>query len=197
MAAQKDRESSTVNSQTSESLNLEEVEDEEAEIENVMDYGEPYNGPSTNTRRQGATKKAGASQCPIVIGRAARYIPWKTMDLEGLLQELPSLQEGASKWIMEFEDKTQGKRLALGDLKAVLARLVVTAETVRVLREAGQGQLQRVEGIDDDATEFGPFRQALWTALRQEFPSRPDLSRLQGESVGQTEPEAEKESARD
>lgn len=100
-------------------------------------------GPSAFTRTQ--TTEGKSLQCPIVIDEArAKYIPWQTMDLEGLLRELPSLQEGASKWIREFEDKTQAKRLAIGDLKAVLARSLGSMVFVTCLVQSGnKGDLRK------------------------------------------------------
>lgn len=64
-----------------------------------------------------------AGQYPLIIDQGrVRYVPWQNQFLEGLVKDLPSIHEGAAKWIRELKDKTQGKRLAIGDQKEVLAR---------------------------------------------------------------------------
>lgn len=78
-------------------------------------------------------------------------------------------------------------KLAVGDIKALPARVVGAAETVRLMKEAGEGNLEHVEETRQDAVEFDPFHNDMWVVLRQTFPSRPDLNRLQGEQVGETE----------
>lgn len=76
-----------------------------------------------------------AGQYPLIIeGGRIKYTPWQNQDLEGLVKELPSMHTGAAKWIREFEDKTQGKKLALGDLKAILARTLGTGDSKTSLR---------------------------------------------------------------
>ena len=58
---------------------------------------------------------------PILVkGAQATYIPWANQDLETLINNLPNLLNGASKFIKLFEQHTVGKLLALGDIKALL-----------------------------------------------------------------------------
>lgn len=64
-------------------------------------------------------------QAPLLIkGPNVNYILWQTQDLEGLVRDLPGIHNGVSRWIREFEEKTQGKKLAIGDIKAVLGRMI-------------------------------------------------------------------------
>lgn len=163
-------------------------ENEEKLDEDSMAEEREEQGKSQPDQMQLRPREKSKLQTPLVIGGPrARYIPWKSLDLEGLVKSLPSLHEGAAKWIREFEDETQGKRLAIRDLKAIMARMLGAAETVRLLREAGNRGLDRVDETIVDRVEFDPYRNDLWQVLRATFPSRPDLNRLQGEQVGETE----------
>ncbi|KAI2645824.1 Soluble guanylate cyclase gcy-37 [Labeo rohita] len=45
-------------------------------------------------------------------------------DLEGLVTRLPDVHEEAGKWIRVFEEETMGKLLAVGDIKALLAKII-------------------------------------------------------------------------
>lgn len=117
-----------------------------------------------------------------------QYVPWQTQDLEGLVKSLPNLhQTGASRWISEFEDATTGKKLAIGDVKAILARIIGHEETMRLLQRAGKGALNRVGSTDQDGTEMDRYQNAIWTQLRANYPARPDLSNLQGENLEENE----------
>lgn len=50
------------------------------------------------------------------------YVPWKMQDLTAVMEQLPSLHGGASAWLLQLQTLTSGFRLALGDMKALLAR---------------------------------------------------------------------------
>ncbi|XP_055358512.1 paternally-expressed gene 3 protein-like [Betta splendens] len=64
-----------------------------------------------------------ASEYPLLAkGANLQYVPWPTMDLEGLVQRLPCLHDGAGKWIAAFEEETIATILAMGDLKAPLGK---------------------------------------------------------------------------
>jgi len=64
-------------------------------------------------------------QYPILVkGKQVHYVPWGSQDLEGLASRLPNIHSGASKWIRMFEEAMTGKLLAVGDLKALLARVI-------------------------------------------------------------------------
>lgn len=45
------------------------------------------------------------------------------------------------EWIRELEDKTQGKRLAIEDIKTVVARTLGTAAMITLIQAAGGGYL--------------------------------------------------------
>lgn len=93
----------------------------------------------------------------MIEGTGERYIPWKTLDLEGLVTTLPSLNKGALKWIREFENNLQGKMLAIGDLKAILARMLGATEVIRLLRMTGARKLDYVAGTEQDGEMFDPY----------------------------------------
>lgn len=103
-------------------------------------------------------------------------------DLEGLINDLPNIHNGASKCIREFEEKTQEKKLAIGDIKAILARMIGQDETTRVIRAASY-HLWNAGTSDSDAIEFDPYRNFIWTELRDEYPTHLDLGQLQGETI--------------
>ena len=42
------------------------------------------------------------------------------MDMIGLAGRLPTLNDGANKWITALEESTAGETLALGDIQALL-----------------------------------------------------------------------------
>ena len=59
-----------------------------------------------------------APQFPILIkGARGQYVPWATQDLEGLVNRLPNIHEGAGKWIKVLEEETSGKLLSVIDMK--------------------------------------------------------------------------------
>lgn len=64
---------------------------------------------------------------PLLVkgpGNIERYVPWGFMDLTGLINRLPALTEGADRWIAAFEENTGGVKLAAGDIKALLMKVV-------------------------------------------------------------------------
>ncbi|KAK3511363.1 hypothetical protein QTP70_005280 [Hemibagrus guttatus] len=62
-------------------------------------------------------------QCPLIINR-------------GLIGRLPSICDGAQKWITRFEDQTTGQHLALGDIKAILSQTLGKAKMTEILDQA-------------------------------------------------------------
>ncbi|MGL5036159.1 MAG: hypothetical protein ACRC6F_00130, partial [Aeromonas sp.] len=71
--------------------------------------------PEVTMPKSRGTKEG--KQFPILIkGAQAQYVPWASQDLDGLVARLPSLDEGAGKWIRLLEEETTGKLLALGDI---------------------------------------------------------------------------------
>lgn len=75
------------------------------------------------------------------------------MDLKNLIVDLPNLQEGGTKWIREFEDKTQGILLAIGDMKAILANILARDQMLKIMSRASpwlQIYTTRNHGVDFD-----------------------------------------------
>lgn len=50
-----------------------------------------------------------------------------------MVTRLPDIHEGAGKWIRVFEEETMGKLLAVGDIKALLAKTVGGAKMEEIL----------------------------------------------------------------
>lgn len=82
-----------------------------------------------------------------------------------------------------FEDLTVGKLLAMGDIRALLARIIGKAATDNVLTTAGVPQAC---SSSMDGTGFNPYCAQVWAALRKEFPTRIDLKSLKGDPLGAT-----------
>ncbi len=53
----------------------------------------------------------------LVEGTQLKYVPWGGSDVETLKAKLPSLRDGANRWIATFEDETVGDMIAVGDIK--------------------------------------------------------------------------------
>ena len=54
--------------------------------------------------------------------------------MEGVISILPNIFNGGSKWIRTFEELTVGRLMAVGDLKALLARVLGLAKMESVLK---------------------------------------------------------------
>lgn len=125
-----------------------------------------------------------AMQCPLLVkgpNNEERYVPWGFMDLMGLINRLPALTEGADKWITAFEENTGGIKLAIGDMKALLLKVVGQHTTDEIYTEAG---IQAVPHTSDyDSTSFDRIRTRTWDALRAKYPSRMDPSKLERECL--------------
>lgn len=52
--------------------------------------------------------------------------------------------------------------LALGDLKAILARMLGATEAIRLLQTARAGKLMGVNCTDNDGEAFNNYRNTLW-----------------------------------
>lgn len=125
-------------------------------------------------------------QCPILIkGNQGHYIPWATQDLEGLVARLPDLHEGAGKWIRTFEEFTMGKLLAVGDIRALLARVTSVQRMGEIMQEGGINGTEWE--VSRDGLMFDRYRPAVWRALRAAYPTKVDPKALRGEAIGATE----------
>jgi len=130
-------------------------------------------------------QKSGSGAYPILIrGDQAQYVPWGSLDLEGLILKLPNINDGASKWIRTFEEYTVGKLLAVGDIKALLAR-VLGISKMESLLEHGALYCWLDKAID--GTTFDTYRTTAWGVLRTEYPTNIDSKRLEGHKLGDTE----------
>ena len=84
---------------------------------------------------QGREKGRLRKQLPILIkGTEGQYVPWASQDLEGLVTRLPNIHEGAGKWIRVFEEETMGKLLSVGDIKALLAKIIGGSKMEEILQ---------------------------------------------------------------
>ncbi len=92
---------------------------------------------------------------------------------------------GAGKWIKVFEEETMGKLLAVGDIKALLAKTIGGAKMEEILQASNVERA--VDSHNMDGTVFDAFRPAVWQALRGEYPIRLNPKSLKGEQLGETE----------
>ncbi|KAI2647270.1 Gag-Pol polyprotein [Labeo rohita] len=126
------------------------------------------------------------TECPILIKQGhAQYIPWASQDLDTLVSRLPDIHEGAGKWIRTFEEETTGKLLALGDIKALLAKCLGASKMNDVLKQSGL--LQAVDRPQADGVSFDKHRRDIWKTLRTEYPMQTDPGFLKGEPMGEAE----------
>ncbi len=135
-----------------------------------------------------ATREAEAPrfECPILIKQGyAQYIPWAGQDLDTLVSRLPDIHEGAGKWIRTFEEETVGKLLALGDIKALLAKCLGASKMNDILKQSSL--LQAVDRPQEDGISFDKHRHNIWTTLRAEYPMQTDPGFLKGEPMEETE----------
>lgn len=99
------------------------------------------------------------------------------MDLTGLIQRLPSMCEGGQRWITQFEEKTAGQHLALGDIKAILCQTAGKGLAEEILKTAD------IEDVTDnpqaDPVPFGGYRTAIWNAIRTIYPPKMDPGKLE------------------
>ncbi|KAK3515942.1 hypothetical protein QTP86_004990 [Hemibagrus guttatus] len=110
-------------------------------------------------------------QCPLIIkGGDTAYIPWTFMDVTGLIGRLPSICDGAQKWITRFEEQTAGQHLGLGDIKAILSQTL------------GKAKMTEILDRDDphyDHHPLGPWRTAIWDAMRKTYPTKTDPGKVE------------------
>ena len=94
------------------------------------------------------------------------------------------INDGAGKWIRTFEEYTAGRLLAIGEIKALLVRVLGISKMESMVENRG---LNRWLGKAMDGTTFDPYRTAAWGALRTEYPTHIDGKRLEGHLLGNTE----------
>ncbi len=103
--------------------------------EDVNEGEESFDRGRWEQGREKGTLRPLAAKLPILIkGAQGQYVPWASQDLEGLVTRLPDIHEGAGKWIKVFEEETMGKLLAVGDIKALLAKTIGGAKMEEILQ---------------------------------------------------------------
>ncbi|XP_014879953.1 uncharacterized protein LOC106941426, partial [Poecilia latipinna] len=124
-----------------------------------------------------------SKQLPIILkGDIAQYLPFASMDLVGLVSRLPDIHNGAGRWIRALEEETVGKILALGDIKAILAKVVGIPTMQNILKDHPWMLQERADGI-----ELNACRTMIWAALRAEFPNKVDPKNMKAEPIGDSE----------
>ncbi|KAJ8333499.1 hypothetical protein SKAU_G00415070 [Synaphobranchus kaupii] len=110
-------------------------------------------------------------------GGRPQYIPWGSQDLQNLITTLPDIQEGAAIWIRKLEEEMTGKTLALGDVKALLTKVVGKEKMLDIIENAGY------RGADKSTVDgriFDQYRQKIWDSLRKAYPTQPSTVMLKG-----------------
>ncbi|KAJ8372794.1 hypothetical protein AAFF_G00276890 [Aldrovandia affinis] len=79
-----------------------------------------------------------------------------------------------------------GKIMTLGDVKALLGKVLGTEKMLEVMREARLDPRDMVE-TEVDGVPFDPYRNQVWAALREVFPARPATAVLKGVPMGENE----------
>ena len=80
------------------------------------------------------------SIAPMLVKSDGRpqYVPWSTQDMKNVMTNLPDLQNGASPWIRVLEEETTGQIMAVGDLKALLGKIVGLEAMLDIFDKAGE-----------------------------------------------------------
>ena len=140
---------------------------------------------------KGARKMQVTSIAPMLVKSDGRpqYVPWSTQDMKNVMTNLPDLQNGASPWIRVLEEETTGQIMAVGDLKALLGKIVGLEAMLDIFDKAGY-QRDAVEQTEVDGFPFNPHRGGVWAAMREIYPTRPDLATLTGPLLKDDEPPA-------
>ncbi|KAJ8360966.1 hypothetical protein SKAU_G00174910 [Synaphobranchus kaupii] len=110
-------------------------------------------------------------------GGRPQYIPWGSQDLQNLITTLPDIQEGAAIWIRKLEEEMTGKTMALGNVKALLTKVVGKEQMLDLIENAGY------RGADKSTVDgriFDQYRQKIWDSLRKAYPTRPSTAMLTG-----------------
>ncbi|KAK3522526.1 hypothetical protein QTP86_018664, partial [Hemibagrus guttatus] len=158
---------------------------EEEEGEDEVKDGLPEYNEGRSEQAQGA-----AAQFPVIIkGNDVAYVPWSFLDLTGLIGRLPSICEGAQKWITRFEEQTMGQMLALGDIKAILSQSLGKAKMIEIFQNVNLKK--EAEGQIYDPRSFGPHRNSIWHSLRDSYPTRADPGRVEKIKMEEDESVAE------
>ncbi len=150
--------------------------------EDVNEGEESFDRGKWEQGREKGTFRQLAAQLPILIkGAQGQYVPWASQNLEGLVTRLPDIHEGAGKWIKVFEEETMGKLLAVGDIKALLAKTMGGAKMEEILQASNLNRAVDSHYMDGNVCDA--YRPAVWQALRAKYPIRLDPKSLKGEQL--------------
>ncbi|XP_074496879.1 uncharacterized protein LOC141770927 [Sebastes fasciatus] len=133
----------------------------------------PYTPPKTRSHKvYGKYEDKGdkqRSQCvgmfPIVAKSNGRdeYQPFTLGDIQALSELLPGIQEGGGVWLTSLYNKTRGKTLAMGDLRAILGFSVSDWALKELEAAAGTAQVL-------DRSPLNPYATSYGNAIRQKYP---------------------------
>ncbi|CAB1312096.1 unnamed protein product [Coregonus sp. 'balchen'] len=140
----------------------------------VVDLHEPIR-KSARLRERGLNSQMPLR--PTADQQHEEYQPWKMTDLTALMDQMPSLHGGASAWLLQLQTLTSGFRLALADMKALLARATDHTTMTVLTREAG---LEKSGGV----TPPEVYRTVLWEVLRRAYPTERNHATLTSFTIG-------------
>ncbi len=133
-------------------------------------YREREAAETTGTRSGRKYKETykGAKMMPLLVeGTQLKYVPWGGRDVETLKSKLPSLRDGANKWIASFEDETEGDMFAVGDIKVLLSKVLTRQEMEDILEDASMK-----DAVGGRMQSLNTYRAELWGTLRDRFPHK-------------------------
>ncbi len=118
----------------------------------------------------------GAKMMPLLVeGTQLKNVSWGGRYVETLKSKLPSLRDGANRWIVTFEDETVGDMITVGDIKLLLSKVLTRQEMEDILDDAG---MKDAVGCEDyNGQSLNTDRAELWGTLRDKFPTKMSKSR--------------------
>ncbi|KAL1281680.1 hypothetical protein QQF64_000483 [Cirrhinus molitorella] len=112
-------------------------------------------------------KEATTLELPLVMrNNQPEYQPWSFADKGAILTKLPHITEGGGRWLNKVLTLTQGHRLALGDMRALLGQVVSAGQLTEIENDAGT----RTRVAE---TPYGNVATAWGGAIRNLFPAPP------------------------
>ncbi|KAJ8385106.1 hypothetical protein AAFF_G00192470 [Aldrovandia affinis] len=107
---------------------------------------------------------------PIKWQQEPRYVPWCSQDLHNLIMSLPDIQDGVGHWIRKLEEEILGKKMTLGDVKALLGK-ILGAEKMLEAMQGARLNLDDMKATRVDGVPFDAYRNRVWGTLREIFPA--------------------------
>ncbi len=81
---------------------------------------------STRSGRKYNETYKGAKMMPLLVeGTQLKYVPWGGRDVETLKSKVPSLRDGANRWIAAVEYETVGDMIAVGNINPLGASFLL------------------------------------------------------------------------